>query len=164
MNVTNSTFSGNTALGSGSGIFVNDGTLNLYNTILANSPAGSDCYSSDSVNGSHNLIETDGAGGHACGTTGAINGSDPNLGALAYNGGPTQTFAIPTTSPAYNAGDNTICAAAPVSNKDQRGMTPPKTPPAILARLNRTPKQLPSLQSTRTRIQPMAFVMRLSPL
>lgn len=126
LTVTNSTFSGNLASTDGGGI-LNSGTLNLSNTILANSAGGGDCYnvSGDSIaTNTANLIETNGPGGHMCGTPSVT--TDPNLGALANNGGPTRTMAIDSSSPAYNAGDNTVCAAAPVSNKDQRGVTRPQ--------------------------------------
>jgi hypothetical protein len=42
--------------------------------------------------------------------------TNPQLGALGSNGGPTQTEALPAASPAVNAGDNATCPAA-----DQRG-------------------------------------------
>lgn len=44
---------------------------------------------------------------------------------LKNNGGPTETHALVAGSPAINAGDNAICAAEPVNNKDQRGETRP---------------------------------------
>jgi len=44
---------------------------------------------------------------------------------LASNGGPTQTIALETMSPAINAGDETVCAAPPVNNLDQRGFVRP---------------------------------------
>lgn len=43
------------------------------------------------------------------------------LSPLADNGGPTLTHVLPPGSPAIDAGDNTVCAAAPVNNRDQRG-------------------------------------------
>jgi hypothetical protein len=46
---------------------------------------------------------------------------------LANNGGPTQTIALLADSPAVNAGDESVCAAAPVSNLDQRGYVRPGT-------------------------------------
>jgi len=48
-------------------------------------------------------------------TTGNVTGQSPNLGALAYNGGPTPTM-LPGAGPARNAGDP---AGAPAA--DQRG-------------------------------------------
>jgi len=126
LSATNSTFSGNSAASNGGGIG-NYGTLNLKNTLLANSAAGGDCYngSGDAIaTNLDNLIETNGSAGHMCGTP-AVAG-DPGLGALADNGGGTQTFAITATSPAYNAGDNPTCTAAPVNGLDQRGIVRPQ--------------------------------------
>jgi hypothetical protein len=48
------------------------------------------------------------------------------LGALVDNGGPTATHALLPGSPAINAGDNSTCAAAPVSSVDQRGVSRPQ--------------------------------------
>ncbi|MDD2921421.1 MAG: choice-of-anchor Q domain-containing protein, partial [Anaerolineales bacterium] len=123
LTVTNSTFSDNSAI-LGGGIF-NNGTLTMNNTILANSASGADCYNySGAVSGTHNLIEVDGAGVNSCSTTAPIN-NDPNLGALADNGGTTFTMALLSNSPAIDAGDATICADPPVSSKDQRGVPRP---------------------------------------
>lgn len=46
---------------------------------------------------------------------------NPLLGALANNGGPTQTMALPASSPAVDAGNQAHCTASPVSDRDQRG-------------------------------------------
>jgi len=51
---------------------------------------------------------------------------DPNLGPLANNGGSTQTFRLLPGSPAKDAGDDATCAASPVNNLDQRGVTRPQ--------------------------------------
>jgi CSLREA domain-containing protein len=132
LNVTNSTLSGNYTSGSGTGGGIHDTStdsrMTLKNTIIANSTSGGDCVgtakSPDSVN---NLIED---GSNACGltngTNGNIVGADPNLAALADNGGPTQTMALGSGSAAINAGDTTVCAAAPVNNLDQRGYGRPE--------------------------------------
>ncbi|MEP7288884.1 MAG: choice-of-anchor Q domain-containing protein [Chloroflexota bacterium] len=50
---------------------------------------------------------------------------DPQLGALANYGGPTQTISLLPSSPAINAGSNTVCNAAPISGLDQRGLSRP---------------------------------------
>jgi CSLREA domain-containing protein len=126
LTVTNSTFSGNSALHGGGIYNFGGGTLNLKNTILANSSFG-DCYNANGdtiATNVNNLIVYNGPPGHQCG--GPAMSTDPGLGALANNGGPTQTFAIGTDSPAYNAGDNATCAAAPVNGLDQRGVTRPQ--------------------------------------
>lgn len=47
--------------------------------------------------------------------------ANPLLGALANNGGPTQTIAIPANSPAIDAGNQSRCTPSPVSDLDQRG-------------------------------------------
>ncbi len=57
-------------------------------------------------------------------TSGLSNQAIP-LGALASNGGPTQTHALLPASPAIDAGDNIACAASPVSSQDQRGIARP---------------------------------------
>src|SRR5207253_4835561 len=44
---------------------------------------------------------------------------------LASNGGPTQTIALESGSPAINAANETVCAAPPVNNLDQRGFVRP---------------------------------------
>jgi CSLREA domain-containing protein len=123
--VTNSTFSGNSATTNGGGIaHLSSGTLTLNNSILANSISGGDCYKSmgGTVSGSHNLIESDSGGGNACGTTAPIN-SDPNLGTLT---GSPAYFPLNSGSLAIDAGDDAICAAAPVNNESQNGVTRPQ--------------------------------------
>jgi hypothetical protein len=125
LTITNSTISGNTG-NSGGGV-VNGRTLNLYNTILANSFGGVfsnvDCVKAGlgTVSGHHNLIETDSAGVNACGTTSPIH-ADPKLGALA---GSRPYLPLNTGSPAIDAGDNAVCAAAPVNNEDQNNAARP---------------------------------------
>ncbi len=52
--------------------------------------------------------------------------TNPLLGALANNGGLTDTHALLDGSPAIDAGDNATCAAAPVSGVDQRGVLRPQ--------------------------------------
>ena len=115
--VINSTFSENSAI-RGGGILNRGGTLNLSNTIIVNSAGGgSDCTSNGIGNtvtpSGVNLIETGNCDAGALTT-------DPGLEALANNGGWTQTMALPVGSPAIDAADNAICAAAPVNNRDQR--------------------------------------------
>jgi hypothetical protein len=138
--ISNSTFSGNTATGAGGGIFNNAPTLtltnttisgnsaivgagisnergqiNVANTIVANN-SGGDCSNSGTINATATNLVKDGS----CAFPGALSG-DPNLGPLADNGGPTQTHALLAGSPAIDAGNDTVCAANPVNNKDQRG-------------------------------------------
>ncbi|GIV94148.1 MAG: CSLREA domain-containing protein [Chloroflexus sp.] len=148
LTVTNSTFEGNTVSSSGGGIY-NDtvgtlaitnstfsnngapngggigstGTLTLNNTIIANS-FGGDCRGSV-ASADHNLIENTGT--NACNLTNGVNGNiigqDPNLGTLA---GTPAYFPLNTDSPAIDKGSNAICAAAPVNNQSQNGVTRPQ--------------------------------------
>ncbi len=125
LTVTNSTFSNNSAnFGDGGGIY-NQATLHLKNNILANSTAGGDCYnfSGDTIStNTNNLIETNSLAGHMCGT--AILASDPNLGTLT---GSPAYLPLNGGSPAIDAGDDTTCAAAPVSNNSQNGVSRPSS-------------------------------------
>ena len=119
LNLSNSTFSGNSA-DSGGGIY-NTGTINLSNMILANSPAGGDC---DNDGGTINAFGVNLVQTGDCTILDALT-VDPKLGLLADNGGLTQTMALLSGSPAIDAADNAICAAPPVNNLDQRGVTRP---------------------------------------
>lgn len=100
LTVANSTLSGNGAV-NGGGIF-NSSTLNLTNTIIANSLAGGDCvnYHGSLATNSNNLIE-DGS------CSPAFRG-DPRLGPLQDNGGLTFTHVLLSNSPAINAGNNAL--------------------------------------------------------
>ncbi|MEZ0395827.1 MAG: sortase [Anaerolineales bacterium] len=122
LTVTNSTFSGNSAT-SGGGI-ENRGTLTLKNTLIANSTSGGDCVGSLSGSNINNLIEDS---SNACGLTHGVNGNiigfDPILGALT---GSPAYFPLNPLSPAIDAGDDATCAAAPVNNQSQNGVTRPQ--------------------------------------
>jgi CSLREA domain-containing protein len=126
LTITNSTFAGNSAYTEGGAIYngISGDILTLNNSILANSTgSGKDCFNnSGTVSGTHNLIELDGSGVNACGTTAPIN-SDPNLAALT---GFPAYFPLLPSSPAFDAGDDAICAAAPVNNTSQNGVTRPQ--------------------------------------
>jgi CSLREA domain-containing protein len=113
--ITNSTFSGNSA-SEGGGIYSN-GSTSLSNTIIANSLSGGDCFGAI-VDAGHNL-DTDGT----CGldpANGSLPNTDPMLGPLQDNGGPTWTHALLPASPAIDAGANTSCPPT-----DQRGVLRP---------------------------------------
>jgi predicted outer membrane repeat protein len=123
--LTNVTFSGNSASSGGAIYNTNGGSPTLKNTILANTINGGDCVNNTSsldAASSHNLVED---ALNACGLTDGVNsnivGQDPNLGALADNGGFAQTHALPYGSVAINAGTNTGCPAT-----DQRGVARPQ--------------------------------------
>jgi predicted outer membrane repeat protein len=124
LTMTNSTLAGNSSTsGNGLDLYNSGGSGTLKNNILASS-AGANCGGTASfTDGGHNLDK-----GNSCGFTAAgsqVN-TDPLLDSLADNGGPTQTMALLASSPAIDAGDDAVCAAAPVNNLDQRGVIRPQ--------------------------------------
>jgi predicted outer membrane repeat protein len=121
--VVNSTFADNTAPSGGALATEVSGlppTINVGNTLLINNTcsAGFGGVISD---GGNNLEFASSGPNTTCGFTLGVQHGDPLLGALADNGGPTETMAIGTTGAAYNTGNPAVCAAAPVSGVDQRG-------------------------------------------
>ena len=145
--VINSTFTGNSAP-LGGGIFLRqipppvcddlrefafrDSGASLFppglrNTIVANN-SGGNCHSEPGriiTDGGHNLDD-----GTSCGfntANGSLSNTEPQLdpAGLQNNGGPTQTIALLPTSPAIGAGDQAVCASAPVNDRDQRGFVRP---------------------------------------
>jgi hypothetical protein len=91
----------------------------LVSTLLATNAPGSNC-SGTITDAGHNLSSDASC---AFTSTGSLNNTDPKLGPLADNGGPTLTLALLAGSPAIDAGDS---AAAPAT--DQRGMARPVGP------------------------------------
>ena len=61
------------------------------------------------------------------------------LGPLQDNGGPTQTMALLPGSAAIDAANDAICAAPPVNNLDQRGITRPQGPHCDIGAFEATP-------------------------
>jgi predicted outer membrane repeat protein len=118
LTITNSTFSGNSAASQGGGIYYSGGVLNYANTMIANSVSGGDCAGDGTINTNTNNLVEDGS------CSAALNG-DPNLGPLADNGGSTQTIALLPGSTAIDAGDDSVCATAPVNSTSQNGVTRP---------------------------------------
>lgn len=88
----------------------------LVNTLLATNAPGGNCHGTITDDG-HNLSSDS-----SCAFTnvGSLNNTDPLLGPLANNGGPTLTMALLAGSPAIDASDS---AAAPPT--DQRGAPRP---------------------------------------
>jgi hypothetical protein len=122
LTVTNSTLSNNTvADGNEGGGISSDNSVNastiLENTIVANN-GGGNCRGTI-TNGGSNLDS-----GTTCGwgsNNGSLSDTDPELGLLAQNGGPTQTMALLAGSPAIDTGNDATCPAT-----DQRGVTRPQ--------------------------------------
>ncbi|NKQ34336.1 MAG: hypothetical protein HF973_01830 [Chloroflexi bacterium] len=118
LTVHNSTFSGNTSA-AGGGIYNSSSIFRLYNTILANSPNGDDCFSNVGLSAdAHNLIENNNAAS-PCGTP--ISTADPLLAPLQDNGGAMPTLGLLPGSPAIDTGDNATCLP-----QDQRSVPRPQ--------------------------------------
>lgn len=130
VNILNSTIAGNSvgATGSGGGLSVFNPTptvvtqLSVKNTIVAGNtaPTGANCGSVAMLTSTNNLSSDT-----SCMFTdaGSRQNVDPKLGALANNGGETDTMALPEGSPALDAGTNDGCPAT-----DQRGVSRPQGP------------------------------------
>ena len=138
LTLTNCTITDNTADsdndgdGDGGGIYGHSGTVNLKNTILAGNtdPTSAPDCSGTLASQDYNLVG-DNSGctftpqtHDQVGTGGSP--VDPQLGPLADNGGPTETHALLTGSPAINAipEGGTGYNGAPAM--DQRGVTRPQ--------------------------------------
>ncbi len=101
------------------------GPIYVSNIIIANTIAGNDCSNGlNLVSNGHNLA-SDSSCTNLTATGDRIN-TDPLLGPLQDNGGPTLTHALLAGSAAIDAGDNAVCAASPVNNVDQRGVVRPQ--------------------------------------
>jgi len=109
LTLSNSTISANSAGSLGGGISLQEGTANLLNSIVAGNTALSD----PNVYGTPTWVQN------------TLTSGDPLLAPLDRYGGFTMTRPPLPGSPAIDAGDNTICAAAPVNNLDQRGVSRP---------------------------------------
>ena len=149
LNISNSTFTNNTAGTNGGGAVVNFGTTTVNQSTFSGntSPFGANLYnftgftlsmSMDIVAGG--LTGTNCGGGApitdlgyniddgtSCGFSAAnhsLPSTDPGLDALAWNGGSTQTMALPAGSPAVDA----IPPATPgcPGSTDQRGIARPQ--------------------------------------
>jgi CSLREA domain-containing protein len=125
LTVTNSTIAGNIVSGWGGGINSPSNTTTLKNTIVASNTGntGGNCHGTI-TDGGNNLDS-----GNTCGwgsTNGSMSNTNPMLGSLAHNGGPTQTMALLAGSPAIDAGNASVCSSSPVNGVDQRGMSRPQ--------------------------------------
>lgn len=172
-NIRNSTMSNNTATVRGGGIAVSGG-MELGNTILkAGSPGGTLSNNGGSVLSHGYNLSSDDAGGFLTGTGDRIN-TDPMLGQLQHNGGPTATHDLLPGSPAIDTGDPNF---TPPPFNDQRGPTyarvfngridigslevqpnPPIPTPTPIASPSPTPARTLNI-STRLRVETGASVL-----
>lgn len=107
LTVQSSTIAANTATAAGGGIarVGAAGAVSIISTIVANnvSPSAPDVLGSVTAN--YSLIRNQ-SGTTIAGGNNLPAGTDPRLGWLANNGGPTNTIALAPNSPAVNAGSN----------------------------------------------------------
>lgn len=159
--LVNSTLSGNEALSGGGGLRVANGTTSVVNsTIVANtSPANSGVESYLPIDMVNSIVASNSSGsqcggepsvftssGHnissdaSCGFTAAGDheNTDPELGPLTENGGPTLTHEPVAGSPAIDGGDD---AAAPAT--DQRGEARPQGSAADIGSVEVLPANTP---------------------
>jgi len=122
LQIANSTISGNSAV-SGGGVYnVPDqfgaATIETGNTIFDAGASGENIFNDAGTVTSHGYnLSSDDGGGYLTGTGDQIN-TDPLLGPLQNNGGPTFTHALLLRSPAIDAGDPSF---TPPPSSDQRG-------------------------------------------
>jgi hypothetical protein len=122
LTMNNSTISGNKE--SYGGVANYSGVVILQNSIVANN-SGGNCYARTTLTSNGYNLSSDGT----CdfNNTGDRNNTDPKLGPLQNNGGPTQTMALPSGSPAIDAGNPSGCTEGQghLLNTDQRGKPRP---------------------------------------
>jgi len=117
-NPSNSVFAPGSTNGfvAGSQIAITNGTLHLYNTLVAGGGTNSNAYGPITDDGYN--ISSDGSANFNSGSS--YNFTDPLLGPLANYGGPTLCMALRPDSPAIDSGSS---AGAPAT--DQRGFSRP---------------------------------------
>jgi predicted outer membrane repeat protein len=150
LTVTNSTFSGNSATTGGGAIYSQGGTVKISNSTFGTNPeniggGGALSNAGSSVLIQNSIVANSANGGNCAGTitshgynlssdstcnfsrTGDLNNQNPNLGALLKNGGSTETLALPTGSPALDAGNPAGCRdfSGNLLKTDQRGLPRP---------------------------------------
>ena len=114
-NIYNSTISNNSSSDGGGLKNRDNGTINLFSSIVANSTSGGDCSNAATINDNgYNLVEDGSCISHSTSISG-----DPELSPLADNGGSSKTHALSSTSPAIDAGS---CATSSITEA-QRGQS-----------------------------------------
>ena len=123
--LSNSTVTDNSAsTGEGGGIRNYFGTTTVENSIVANNTSGGNCNGGPIASNGYNL-SSDGTCNFS--GTGDLNNTDPKLGPLQNNGGPTQTQALLSGSPAIDDGNPSGCTDSNgnLLKTDQRGKLRP---------------------------------------
>jgi large repetitive protein len=117
LNVTNSTITNNSASFGVGGVSFTGSVGTVQNTIIANNQSTSNCGGTRLSDNGGNLSSD---GSCSWSAASSRNNTNPLLGVLADNGGPTQTHALLSGSPAIDA----AIAACPAT--DQRGIARPQ--------------------------------------
>ena len=119
LTISNTTFSGNSANFGGSIAIGNPVTVSIGDTVLKAGKAGGNIFNDGGtvISRGYNL-SSDNGGGYLNGPGDQIN-TEPLLGPLQDNGGPTLTHALLPGSPAIDAGDPNF---TPPPFYDQRGL------------------------------------------
>jgi len=153
LGVNNSTISGNTVSGGANGFtsegggIANSGTLKINNSTLSANGAnfGGGIYNGNTTTLQNSIVANNSSGGNCSGIvishgynlssdntcnftgTGDLNNTNPLLGPLQNNGGPTQTMALASGSPAIEAGNPNGCtdSGGHLLTTDQRGQPRP---------------------------------------
>lgn len=117
--LANTTVSNNIANQDGGGIHNGNGrTFEIVNTILKTGTAGANIFNDGGTVTSHGFNLSNDDGGGFLNAAGDQINTDPILGPLQFNGGPTLTHQLLTGSPAINAADPNF---TPPPSYDQRG-------------------------------------------
>ena len=113
------TLSDNSAGGSGNNILIDEAPLSIGSSIVAQATGAGNCANSSGFVTSlgHNIESADTC---SLGASDDLTSTNPLLGPLGANGGPTDTQALLTGSPASDHGDTAACPAT-----DQRGVARP---------------------------------------
>ncbi len=126
----NDTLSNNRGITGTGGITNTGGTIDVINTIIANS-IGNNCgNAAGAISNNGNNIDS----GSTCGfgsSNGSMSNTNPQLGTFGNYGGVTKILPLLPNSPAINAGDDTTCAtvyASGANSVDQRGAPRPFGP------------------------------------
>jgi hypothetical protein len=126
--IAQTTLSGNGGPGGGANLhtYVPSGTsviTTVTQSIIANGVTSSNCSGSGAITDNGYNLDT----GVSCGFSAAshsLSNTQPLLKALASNGGPTQTMALPAASPAVDAIPATVSGCS--GSTDQRGVSRPQ--------------------------------------
>ncbi len=119
VNALYSTFVGNTSNTAGDAVYSNGDTITTEGSVFYTSGSSSLCNTDGTPVSNGYNFDYDGSCTHSWAGTGDLgSGADPQLGALADNGGPTLTMLPATTSPLIDVVPSGSCSVS----EDQRGM------------------------------------------